>query len=44
MNLANSRRIRRKDIWSITATDTKPNTAYDTYKLIVQIIIINFNF
>jgi type II secretory pathway component PulJ len=33
VNLANNRRIRRKDTWSITATDTKPNRTYGNFKL-----------
>jgi hypothetical protein len=41
-NLANNRRIRRKDAWSTTATDTKLNTAYDTFKLIKKNSQINF--
>jgi hypothetical protein len=41
-NLTNNRRIRRKDVWSTTATDTKLNSAYDTFKLIVKISKINF--
>jgi hypothetical protein len=45
-NLPNNRRIRRKDAWSTTATDTKLNTAYDTSKLILKIskIKLIFNF
>jgi hypothetical protein len=35
-NLANNRRIRRKYAWSTTATDTKLNAAYDTFKLIFK--------
>jgi hypothetical protein len=36
-NLANNRRIRWKDVWSTTATDTKLNIAYNTFKLILKI-------
>jgi hypothetical protein len=32
MNVANNRRIRRKDAWSTTATVSKLNTVYDTFK------------
>jgi hypothetical protein len=42
MNLANNRRIRRKNAWSTRATATKLNRAYDTFKL--KIIIMNFDF
>jgi hypothetical protein len=42
MNLANNRINRRKDAWSTTATDTKLNAAYDTFKLILKIRKINF--
>jgi hypothetical protein len=31
-NLANNRKIRRKDAWSAAAADTKLNAAYDTFK------------
>jgi hypothetical protein len=41
-NLANNRRIRRKDAWSTTATDTELNAAYNTFKLILKISKINF--
>jgi hypothetical protein len=34
MTLTNNRRIQQKDAWPTTATDTKLNTAYDTFKLI----------
>jgi hypothetical protein len=33
MNLANNRRIGRKNTWSTAATETKLNTAYGTFKL-----------
>jgi hypothetical protein len=33
-NLASNRLIRRKDVWSTAAADTKLNTACDTFKLI----------
>jgi hypothetical protein len=44
---AYNRRIRRKDACSNTATDTKLNTAYGTFKLVIKIkkticLIINF--
>jgi hypothetical protein len=41
-NVTNNRRIRRKDAWSTAATDTKLNTAYNIFKLILKISKINF--
>jgi hypothetical protein len=37
MKLANSRRVGQKDAWYTTATDTKLNAAYDTFKSILKI-------
>lgn len=42
--LASNRRIRQEDAWSTTATDTKLNTVYDTFKLILKINKIIFNY
>jgi hypothetical protein len=48
MNLPNNRRIRWKDVWSATGTNTKLNTACDTFKYVLKIIeiklIFNFQF